>query len=61
MLIQPTPVIRDENGFFQHPDMPDFDEGDREKRKALVAEQALEVGMIELEYASDQAVADRYF
>ena len=59
-LIQPAPVVRDENGMFAHPDMPDFDEGDGEKVKAWVAEQALEVAMGSIEYA-DQAIADRYF
>lgn len=61
VLIQPAPVIRDENGFFQHPDMPDFDEGDGDKCKTWIAEQGLEVAKEELEYAGDQAVADRYF
>lgn len=60
-LIQPAPVIRDENGFFQHPDLPDFDEGDGDKCKAWVAEQELEVGMVSLEYHSDEAISDRYF
>ena len=59
-LIQPAPVVRDEYGMFAHPDMPDFDDGDGDKVKAWVAEQALEVAMVSIEYA-DQAVADRYF
>ncbi len=41
--------------------MPDFDEGDGDKCKAWIAEQGLEVAKEELEYAGDQAVADRYF
>ena len=60
-LIQPAPVVRDENGMFAHPDMPDFDEGDGDKCKAWVAEQALEVTMARLEYHSDEAVSERYF
>ena len=60
-LIQPAPVVRDENGFFQHPDLPDFDEGDGEKSKAWIAEQRLQVKMVELEYHSDEAVSERYF
>ncbi|RMM37233.1 hypothetical protein ALQ80_00655 [Pseudomonas coronafaciens pv. oryzae] len=60
-LIKSWPVKRDENGFFQHPDLPDFDEGDGDKCKAWIAEQGLEVVKDELEYASDKAVADRYF
>ena len=59
-LIQPVPVVRDEYGMFAHPDMPDFDEGDGHKMKAWVAEQALEVVMVSIEYA-DQTIADRYF
>jgi hypothetical protein len=60
-LIKHWPVKRDENGMFQHPDMPDFDEGDGEKCKAWIAEQGLEVMMVELEYHSDEAVSERYF
>lgn len=32
-LIEPAQVIRDENGMFQHPELPNFDEGDGEKCK----------------------------
>ncbi|WP_425520691.1 hypothetical protein [Pseudomonas serbica] len=61
-LIQPAPIVRDEEGMFQHPDMPDFDEGDEEKKfKVWVADQGLQVKMVELEYHSDQTVSDRYF
>jgi hypothetical protein len=42
-LIQPAKVVRDEMGSFQHPDIPDFDEGDGDKCKAWVAEQGLTV------------------
>ena len=59
-LIQPAPVVRDEMGSFQHPDMPDFDEGDSDKCKSWVAEQGLTVTQVCLEYA-DEAVANRYF
>ncbi|WP_422047560.1 hypothetical protein [Pseudomonas viridiflava] len=47
-LIQPAPTIRDENGFFPHPDMPVFDGGDGKKCKALIAEPGLEVAKVEL-------------
>lgn len=60
-LIEPAKVIRDENGMFQHPNLPDFDEGDGEECKAWVAEQGLQVKMVELEYHSDEAVSERYF
>ncbi|PFG71580.1 hypothetical protein DM05_1944 [Pseudomonas poae] len=59
-LIQPTPVVRDDMGSFQHPDMPNFDEGDGEKCKAWIAEQGLAVAMVSLEYA-EEVVANRYF
>lgn len=59
-LIQPAPAVRDEMGSFQHPDMPDFDEGDGDKYKAWAAEQGLTVTQARLEYA-EEAVADRYF
>jgi hypothetical protein len=60
-LIQPAPVVRDEYGMFQHPDMPDFDEGDEEKCKIWIADQGLQVKMVSLEYHSDEAVSERYF
>ncbi len=60
-LIKHWPVRRDENGFFQHPDLPDFDEGDGDKCKAWIAEQGLEVVMVALEYHSDEAFSERYF
>jgi hypothetical protein len=59
-LIQPAPVVRDEMSSFQHPDLPDFDEGHCDKCKAWVAEQGLQVAMVSLEYA-DEAISNRYF
>lgn len=60
-LIEPAQVIRDENGMFQHPELPNFDEGDGEKCKQWIAEQGLQVKMVELEYHSDESVSERYF
>jgi hypothetical protein len=60
-LIKHWPVRRDENGMFQHPEMPDFAEGDGDKCKAWIAQQGLEVAMVELEYHSDEAISERYF
>lgn len=59
-LIQPAPVERDENGMLQHPDMPDFEEGDGDKRKAWIAEQGLALAIVRLEYANE-VIANRYF
>ncbi|RMU96801.1 hypothetical protein ALP20_03388 [Pseudomonas coronafaciens pv. coronafaciens] len=47
--------------FSSIPTSQGFDEGDGDKCKAWIAEQGLEVVKDELEYASDKAVADRYF
>ena len=59
-LIQPAPVVRDENGMFWHPDLPEFDEGDSDKCIRWVSEQGLTVKMVSIEGA-DEAIADRYF
>lgn len=61
LLIQPAPVVRDEYGMFQHPDLPDFDEGDGEKCKAWVAQQGLQLVMFHLETDAPEEIADRYF
>ena len=60
-FIRPAPVVRDEMGSFQHPDMPDFYEGYGDKCKAWIAGQRLQVKMVQLEYHSDEAVSERYF
>lgn len=60
-LIKHWPVKRDENGFFQHPDLPDFNEGDGERCKVWIAEQGLQVKMVSLEYHSDESISERYF
>ncbi len=60
-LIRPAVVRRDEYGMFQHPDLPDFDEGDGEKCKAWVAQQGLQLVMVHLETDAPEEIADRYF
>ena len=42
VLIQPVAVVRDGDGWWSHPDMPDFDE-DYAALKAWIAEQRLEL------------------
>ncbi len=61
ILIKPAVVRRDEYGMFQHPDLPDFDEGDVEKSKDWVAQQGLEVVRVELETDAPEDIAERYF
>ncbi|ORL69592.1 hypothetical protein B7H19_10280 [Pseudomonas putida] len=60
-LIRPAVVRRDEYGMFQHPDLPDFDEGDGEKCKAWIAQQGLQLIMVHLETDAPEEIADRYF
>lgn len=60
-LIRPAVVRRDEYGMFQHPDLPDFDEGDGEKCKAWIAQQGLQLVMVHLETDAPEEIADRYF
>ena len=60
-LIQPAPVVRDEYGMFQHPDLPDFEEGDGEKCKAWIERQGLQLVMAYLETDAPEEIADRYF
>ena len=42
VLIQPVAVVRDADGWWSHPDLPDFDE-DYAAFKAWIAEQRLEL------------------
>nr|BFE95773.1 hypothetical protein GCM10020185_63090 [Pseudomonas brassicacearum subsp. brassicacearum] len=61
-LIQPAPVVRDENGFFSStPTCLTLKRATVKKSKAWIAEQRLQVKMVELEYHSDEAVSERYF
>lgn len=60
-LIKSAVVRRDEYGMFQHPDLPDFDEGDVKKSKDWVAQQGLEVVRVELETDAPENIAERYF
>lgn len=60
ILIQPAPVVRDENGMFWHPDLPELDEGDSDKYKQWIADQGLSVKMVSIESADDE-ISERYF
>ena len=49
-LIEAVPVVRDgEYGYWFHPDMPYFDEGDGDRFKAWLCEQLLELRFVMLE------------
>ena len=49
-LIQAVPVVRDEDGHWWHPGMPDFDEGQDAEWKAWLKEQSLELSQDYLEW-----------
>jgi hypothetical protein len=60
-LIQPAEVKRDENGWWSHPDLPDF-EGDSQKWKDWLAAQNLELVYDTLDGESeDHPVWKSYF
>lgn len=40
--IQEAPVVRDEDGYYYHPETPDIEEGDQETWEAWLIEQQLE-------------------
>jgi len=60
VLIQPAPVERDAEGYWLHPDLPVFEEGEADKSKAWVAAQGLTVRTQEMEYDVDTDT-DPYF
>ena len=61
-LIQAVPVVRDADGTFFHPGMPDFDEGDGDLYKAWLKAQELEVTHANLESENgDHPVYIAYF
>lgn len=52
-LIQQAPVERDESGWWTHPDMPGFDEGQEREYRQWIVMQGLEVKFFSLEDAPD--------
>lgn len=42
-LIEAAPVVRDGDGWFWHPDMPEFEEGQEDELRAWLATQGLEL------------------
>ncbi len=46
---------------FEHPDLPDLDEGDGEKCKAWIGQQGLQLVMVHLENDAPEEIAERYF
>lgn len=59
-LIQSAEVVRDEYGYWWHPELPEFDEGDEERSKAWVKEQGLSWVAVHMEYEVDTDT-DPYF
>lgn len=62
VLIQPATVQRDENGYWTHPALPEFDEGDSAKCKEWQKAQGLEISHVCLESEDlDHAAYVAYF
>lgn len=61
-MIEAAPVVRDAEGWYSHPDIPDFDEGQEEEYRAWLAAQGLEITYSSLEAEGDDHPACvRYF
>ena len=52
-LIEAVPVVRDADGWFWHPDMPDFEEGQEDDVIAWLAAQGLETTYRSLDSEDD--------
>ena len=52
-LIQPAPVERDSEGYWWHPDLTIFEEGQAAESKAWVVQQGLTISKVEMEYEVD--------
>ena len=53
-MIQASPVVRDKDGWWSHPDIPEFDEGDEAKYRQWVSDQGLTTFYRMLEDESDE-------
>jgi hypothetical protein len=52
-LIQPAPVVREADGWWHHPNLPVFEEGQAEESRAWVKAQGLAIVTAEMEYEVD--------
>lgn len=59
--IQALPVDRDSNGWWTHPGIPDFDEGQEKEYRAWLASQGLEVKHAMLEWEPEHPLYDAWF
>ena len=57
--IEAAPVSRDEYGFWSHPDLPGFDEGDGDKYRAWVVQQQIKVQRVDMEDDASDELNDR--
>lgn len=58
--ITAAPVERDACGWWSHPGLPDFDEGDEDKFQAWLAEQQLELMRVWMEVDNEE-LYNRYY
>lgn len=52
-IIEWAPVVRDAEGWYRHPDMPEFDEDQEEEYRAWLAAQGLDTTYASLESEDD--------
>ena len=58
-LIEWAPVVRDAEGWYRHPDMPEFDEGDGAKYRDWVERQQIKVQRVDMEDDASDEINDR--
>ena len=58
-MIEAAPVARDECGFWSHPDLPGFDEGDGDKYRAWIEQQQLTAKRVDMEDDASDELSDR--
>ena len=58
-MIEPASVVRDEYGFWSHPDLPGFDEGEGDKYRAWIVQQQISVKRVDMEDDASDELNDR--
>lgn len=58
-MIEAAPVARDEYGFWSHPELPDFDEGDGAKYRSWLEQQQLTAQRVDMEDDASDELNDR--
>lgn len=59
--ITPAEVNRDEDGFWSHPELPNFDEGDNEQFKEWILQHRLVVQVVQFEYDAPEELCEKWY